>query len=238
MKRYFLFIALLLLIGKLNAQKKVTQSYATKGVNKVFINLKYAKNIDVKNWNKNEVLVQVTVTINNNKDNDYFTLKSKKTNDELLIKSDYTTFFKSHNKNVISSDNNHDCSCNCNNIIVNYTVFVPTQMWVKIKSLSGNVIAENHKGYLELDLISGNITIKKQTNSMQLKTISGDIDIYVSDASFKAKTLTGGIYSDLAINFNKNKLKSFGQEIIGTVKKGTSNLNLKTISGDIFLRKI
>lgn len=238
MKRYFLFIALLLLISKLNAQKKVSQHYTIKGINNVFINLKYAKNIEVKNWNKNKVLVQATVNINNNKDNDFFILKSKKNDKELSIKSDYATFFKSHNNNVVLANKNKDCECNCNTIVVNYTICIPSKMDLTIKSMSGNVNAESYNGNLSLNLISGNITIKKHSNKMVLKTISGDIDIFISDAFFKAKTLTGNIYSNLEINFNKNKLKSFGQEITGKVKKGTSNLNLKTISGDIFLRKM
>lgn len=73
---------------------------------------------------------------------------------------------------------------------------------------------------------------------MYLKTISGDIDIYVADAKLEAKTLTGGVYSDLDINFSKNKRKGYGSKIITTINKGTSNLRLNTISGDIFLRKI
>ena len=71
---------------------------------------------------------------------------------------------------------------------------------------------------------------------MNLKTISGDIDVVVSDAEFRAETLTGTVYSDLDIDFN-NKRKSYGSKIRGTVKNGKASLKLKTISGDIFLRK-
>lgn len=239
MKRYFLFIALLLLISKLNAQQKITQSYTTKGINNVLINLKYAKNIELKSWNKKELVVQAIVNMNNNKDNHFFSLKNKKSNGKFFINSDYKNFFKFNNKNVIITNKKQNCKHNYNSIIVTYTVFVPEKINLEIKSISGNVEVENYNGKLDLNLTSGNITIKKITKEMNLKTISGDIDVYVSDAYLKAETISGSIYSNLDITFsNKNKLKLFKTKIIGKVNKGNLSLNLKTISGDIFLRKI
>jgi hypothetical protein len=120
---------------------------------------------------------------------------------------------------------------------VNYIIYVPKNMELKIKSISGNVEATNYAGIL--NLISGNITVKKHSKNMHLKTISGDIDIYVSDAKFEAKTISGSVYSDLDINFEKNKKsKSYGSKIIATINKGTASLKLNTISGNIYLRKI
>lgn len=239
MKRYFLFIALLLLISKLNAQQKITQSYTTEGINNVLINLKYAKNIELKSWNKKELVVQAIVNMNNNKDNHFFSLKNKKSNGKLFVNSDYKNFFKSNNKNIIVTSKKQNNKYNYNSIIVTYTIFVPKKINLEIKSISGNVKAENYNGKLDLNLTSGNITIKKITKEMNLKTISGDIDVYVSDAYLKAETISGSIYSNLNITLNnKNKLKSFKTKITGKVNKGNLPLNLKTISGDIFLRKI
>ena len=111
-------------------------------------------------------------------------------------------------------------------------------MQLKVKSISGDLEADNYVGILQTDLISGNITVKKHSKDMYLKTISGDIDIYVSDATFTAKSLSGGIYSDLDIDFSKNKKKGYGSKIHAKINNGTASLNLNTISGDIYLRKI
>ena len=250
MKRYILFIGLLLTFNNLSAQKKITENTLSSNIEEVYVDLKFANNIVVKNWNKNEISVEATVNIDNNKHNDYFSFKTKKIGATYTVKSDYGEYFKKYRSYRSYKKHNHDdednkkdgedCCRNESQNIVNYVIYVPKKMELKIKSISGSVEADRYVGVLNLDLISGNITVKKHSKDMHLKTISGDIDIFVSDATFEAKTLTGGIYSDLDIDFNQNKKrKSYGhQKITGTINKGTASLNLDTISGDIFLRKI
>lgn len=242
MKRLIFFIGLLLSFSSLYAQKKVTENTSTSNIEKVFVNLKFAENITLKNWNKNEISVEALVNINDNKDNEVFSLKADKNNNEYKVSSDYGNFFKKHQKNITITHNGKDCDsfnyCNQHNKIkINYTIYVPKSIPLKVKSISGDVDALSYNGKLTLDLISGNVTIKKHSKDMNLKTISGDIDLVVSDAKFKAETLTGTVYSDLDIEFDKNKRNHVVSKIYGTVKNGVASLELKTISGDIYLRK-
>lgn len=240
MKKLIFFIGLLLTFSNLVAQKKVTENTKASGIDEVYIHVKFAEKIVVKNWNKNEISVEAIASLNENKDNDYFSLKADKIGGTYTVKSDYGKFFKkNYKKRTITRDGTSVTYNNCHNeIIVNYTIYVPRNMELKIKSISGTVDALSYNGKLTLDLISGNITVKKHSKEMNLKTISGDIDVVVSDAEFKAETLTGTVYSDLDIDFSKNKRKhSHGSKIYGTVKNGKASLKLKTISGDIFLRK-
>ncbi len=244
MKRYILFIGLLLTFNNLIAQKKITENAKSNGIKDVYVHLKFAQNIVVKNWSKNEISVEATVNLNDNKQNDKFSFKTNRIGNTFKIKSDFGNLFKNHKKNITITHNGEGCNgynfcTNHNNVVVNYVIYVPNKMELKIKSISGSVEADNYVGNLNLDLISGNITIKKHSKDMYLKTISGDIDIYVKDATLEAKTLTGGIY-DLDIDFNqRKKRKSYGQQKIrATIKNGTASLKLNTISGDIFLRKI
>ncbi|WP_435416397.1 DUF4097 family beta strand repeat-containing protein [Polaribacter aestuariivivens] len=247
MKSLLLFIGLLLTFNNLTAQKKVTENTKSENIKNVYVNLKFANNIVVKNWNKNEISVEATVNIDDNKHNDYFNFKADKIGETYKISSDYGDYFKkyrsyyshSHKKDEENEkEDEDDCHKHQHSNIVNYVIYVPKNMELKIKSISGSVEAQNYVGQLNLDLISGNITVKKHSKNMYLKTISGDIDIYVSDAKFEAKTLSGGIYSDLEIDFDKNKKSGYGSKIVATINKGTSSLKLNTISGDIFLRKI
>jgi len=253
MKNLLFFIGLLLTFNNLSAQKKITENTKANGIDDVYIHVKFANNIVVKNWDKNQIAVEATVNIDDNKRNDYFSLKADKVGSTYKVTSDYGDYFKkyrsyySYNKHSHDDDEKHDdkkenndsdCHNHKHNNIVDYVIYVPKNMQLKVKSISGSVEAENYAGVLKLDLISGNITVKKHSKDMYLKTISGDIDIYVADAKLEAKTLTGGVYSDLDINFSKNKREGYGSKIITTINKGTSNLRLNTISGDIFLRKI
>lgn len=244
MKSLVLFIGLLLSFSNLAAQKKVTENVPSKNISEVYIHAKFANTIEVKNCNKNEISVEASVNLDDNKHNDYFSLKTDNIGKTLKITSDYGDYFKkyrsyySHNYTEDSDTKKEDIDCENHSNIVNYIIYVPKNMELKIKSISGSVIAENYEGELNLDLISGNITVKKHSKEMYLKTISGDIDIYVSDAKFEAKTLSGSVYSDLDINFDKNKKSGYGSRIKATINKGTASLKLNTISGDIFLRKI
>lgn len=241
MKRYLLFIGMLLAFNNLTAQKKITENTKSANIEEVYVHLKFAQNIIVKNWNKKEISVEATVNLDDNKNNDYFSFKANKVGSSYKIKSDYGNYFKRNKKGVTITHNGNDCNSNnyCtnhNNVVIDYIIYVPKNMTLKVKSISGSVSAENYAGILNLDLISGNITIKKHSKDMHLKTISGDIDIFISDAIVEAKSLTGSVYSDLDIDFNKKK--GFGSKIVATINNGTASLKLNTISGDIFLRKI
>ena len=242
MKKKFLFIGLLLTISTLSAQKKVTKSFSGSGIADVYVHLKFANHIILKNWDKNEISVEATVNIDNNEHNNYFSLKTDKIGTTYTVKSDYGEYFKKYRSYRNHSNNNddkgHDCHDNYSNI-VNYVINVPKNMTLKVKSISGDVEVDSYNGHLTLDLISGDIAIKKHSKNMHIKTISGDIDLLVSDATFSAKTLTGSIYSDLDIDFSNQKKRSHNhQKVTGTIKKGIASLSLETISGDIFLRKI
>lgn len=244
MKRILFFIGLLLTFSNLSAQKIVTENISSNSIDDVLVHVKFAQNIVVKNWNKNEISVEATVNIDDNKHNDYFNFKTKHVGSYYTVTSDYGDYFKKYRNyyRTKTDDNkddksNDDCDCNCRGQhTVDYVIYVPKGMKLKVKSISGSVEADSYVGVLQTDLISGNITIKKHSKDMYLKTISGDIDIYVADAKLEAKTLTGGVYSDLDINFSKKK--GYGSKIVTTINKGTAFLKLNTISGDIFIRKI
>ena len=243
MKSLLLFIGLLLSFNNLIAQKKVTETTKSNGIEDVYINLKFANNIVIKNWNKNEISVEANVNLDDNEHNDYFSLKTDKIGGTYKVTSEYGEYFKKYRNYYTTDCDDDEKKKNINyqeshNSIVDYVIYVPQNMQLKIKSISGDVTTDAYVGDLKLDLISGNITVKKHSNQMHLKTISGDIDIYVSDAKLEAKTLTGGVYSDLDIDFEKNRKRGFGSKIVTTINKGTASLKLDTISGDIYLRKI
>ncbi|SEC17068.1 Putative adhesin [Tenacibaculum sp. MAR_2009_124] len=240
MKRIFLFIGMLLSFSTLYPQKKVELKENTRGITNIDLKLDYANKIDLKNWDKNELFIKAIVNLNNNSENDLYSLKSKTTHSSLSIHSDYANFFEKYHKQITTKTEDGDCNnsyyTNHTEVHIDYVIFVPKNMTLKIKSITGSVDAQSYDGKLKLDLISGDITIKKYSTDLDLKTISGEIDLFVSDAKFRAETLTGTVYSNLDIDFN-NREEGFGHKISGKIKSGKLNLKLKSISGDIFLRK-
>lgn len=239
MKKLVFFIGIALSLCNLNAQQIVNKNYQTSKIDELHLNLQFAKTVELKSTSSNQIKIEAKVNINNNQKNDQFSLKEDKISSTLKIKSDYGNTFD--NKKGITITGDEDCGnsksyVNCNRVITEYIIYVPKNIDLRIKSITGNVKADNYTGNLKLDLVSGDITVKKHSKKMDLATVSGDIDVVVSDAEFKAQTLTGMVYSDLNIDFKK-KEKGMGSNISGIVKNGNASLKMVTVSGDVFLRK-
>ncbi|WP_378179623.1 DUF4097 family beta strand repeat-containing protein [Aquimarina sp. SS2-1] len=229
-------IASCFIVFQLNAQKVIEKEINT-SANRINIEFKFAEDITIKTWDKSFVYLKAEVSINDGEFDDYFDLKINNSSSVLDIESSYGDLFKKWNKDRGSYKKNNWGPCNNLDMESNYTLFIPKNVSLRIKSISGNVVSENYQGELEIDIISGNIDIKKYDGALTLKTISGDIDINVAQSKLLAETLTGLIYSDKEMEFDSGKNQMVGSKVTGTFGNVKSNLYLKTISGDIFLRK-
>lgn len=226
MKKIITAILILLVTITVNAQRKVDKSVSVSSNQELFVHVKFAKNIEVKQWNKNKFEVRATVNINNGEGNKHFSLQTSKSNGQVKINSDFGDYFK--RKRSWNSNNETN---------INYVVYVPKNATLKVKSISGSLEADQYTGNLTTDLISGDITIKKYDGELKLKTISGDVDVVVRKAKLNAKTVTGTIYSDLDIDTSYKQNKSYSSKVRGTVNNGSTPLSLTTVSGNIYMRK-
>ncbi len=226
MKTIIKFVLLCFIAYTTQAQKVIEKEISIQADN-INLDFKFADNISLKTWNKEKVFIKAEAIINNNKDNNFFELKINNNKSVLFITSDYGDLFK--------TKNNTD---NCNTSTrVQYTVYLPKNLDVKVKSISGNVSTDQYDGTLIVDIISGNINIKNYSGALNLKTISGDIDINVATSTLKANTITGQIYADKSMSFDKTTSNVVGYNVSGTFGKALHQLQLNTISGDIYIRK-
>ena len=226
MKKIINLVIALLVTVTISAQRKVEKSERVSKNQEVFVHFKFAQNIIVKQWNQNKVEVRATVNINNGEGNKHFSLKSSKRGKQVKIYSDYGNYFK--RQRTWSRNNKTE---------IDYVVYVPKNIKLKVKSISGCLEAASFYGDLTTDLISGDITIKEYRGEMQLKTISGDVDVAIKKARINAKTVTGTIYTDLKIDKSYSQNKSFSSKVRGTVNNGDVELRMTTVSGNIYMRK-
>lgn len=232
MKKVILFLVLILVINTY-AQRAVNLTENMDKDEEVFLNFKFANDIQVLQWDKNQISIKATVNINEGEGDEFFSLLTERSKSQIEIRSDFGDYFKNRNKNG---------SCNdcCNNTTeISYVVYVPSNIHLKVKSISGNLKAENFTGNLDTDLVSGDVLITGFKGELLLKTVSGDLDVRINSAQIDAKTLTGTIYSDLEIDFlTDHPERSSGyNKVVGTVNKGNQTVKLQTVSGDIFMRK-
>jgi len=197
----------------------------------VFMNFKFASDIKVEQWNENNIKIKAEVIIDDGEGNSHFSIKSSQTRNRLKIYSDFGNYYKNKQSRNWKKYNR--------TTRINYTIFVPKNTNLEIKSISGSVIANEYNGNLTTDLISGDVKIKKYQGELHLKTISGDLDVSIENALVNAKTLSGTIYSNLEIDLDMTSKKSNVHNVIsGKVNNGGKTIKFETISGNIYLRKI
>ncbi len=236
MKTVLKLMVLCLISLQINAQKVIEKEFKTPA-SLTKVEFKYADNIIIKTWDKNNIYLKAEVSVNGGEFDDYFNLKIENTSSVLDVESDYGDLFDKWNKERGSNRNNNWDPCNNLDIDANYTLYLPKNSTLRVKSISGDVESENYHGALIVDIISGDIDIKNYNGDLNLKTISGDIDINVTKSKLKAETISGMIYSDKNMEFDHGKNRVVGSKVTGIFGNVNSELHLKTISGNIFLRK-
>jgi len=125
-----------------------------------------------------------------------------------------------------------------------------------IKGMAGEVEAHSQNGDIRFENVTGPLVVKtlssdievifssvSQKSPTSIFSTSGDIDIVIPEAtkgSFEMSTTSGEIYTDLNFKFPEEKeMSRFGGAVSGsaTLNGGGVELSLRSISGDIFIRK-
>ena len=228
------FILGLLFIAVISfGQKKVEENIKVKDQKKVKLDFEFAEEIKVSGWEKDEILIKVSVNINDNEDNEHFELKINEDSDKINITSDIREIKEiTKNKIVVHKSENGERTITYNNhydidFDIYFEVFVPKNMEVELSSITGDIFLSNLKAKLDIETISGFIDLTVKENE---------------SASIKTSTISGGIYSDHKINLKQNN-KGHEMKIIVrrspkfNINNGGRIIDLKTISGDIYIRK-
>lgn len=223
-------ILVLFLIGVSTfAQRKLEKQEAVTKNETIYLIFKFANDIKVEQWDKNQVSVKASVYLDNGKGNEYFNLKTERSSGEVKIHSDFGDYFKKQKKNRDYCNNNTSTE-------INYLVYVPKGVSLRVKSISGSLDMNYFSGNLSTELIAGDITLKKYDGEMHLETVSGDVDVAIDQALVDASTITGTIYSNLNIEQNTKKYQGINR-INGSINNGTEPIKLTTVSGNIYMRK-
>jgi hypothetical protein len=177
----------------------------------------FADTILIEAWNKNSIELKATVDIDNNQYNDYYSLETSTDGNQakLIEHVDFDGIKKLKGK---------DNKCNFNTDI-NYKLKVPANLEFSLKT------------------ISGKIQLIGQTGKMSVNSISGYIDYSIPThhkALIDMSTVTGNVYSNLNFDGEQqpDKISWVGTKRHLSLNGGSLPVELKTVSGDIYLRKL
>ena len=125
---------------------------------------------------------------------------------------------------------------------------------VAIEGMAGEIEAKSQVGDLRFENVTGPIVAHTLSSDLEvvftsvssgsptsLTSTSGDIDITMpsdTKGTFKMSTMSGGVYTAFDFDFGDQKLTQIGgQRATGELNGGGVEVVLKSISGDIYIRK-
>ena len=196
-----------------HAQKIVEKHIAFAQNQSIKLDIQIADSIRIITWNKTEVYAKASVNINDNKDNDIYLTDFDEQGNTIEVNAKFDD-----TKKVGYNDSCH-CCCNYKSKIY-WDIYVPEQSAFSVETINGDIIIEGN------------------TKAVKAHSISGFIDLSFAasrKADLKMSTISGTIYTDLAMNSNSKR--DGGNSVDAEYNGGGEDVELETISGDIFLRK-
>ena len=213
MKRLIVLLAFLQGLNFFTYSQRLVQKNLEVQGKKVEMKFNFADTILVEAWDKNTLEVQVSVNIGNNSYNNDYQLNVNESGNklELVEKIDF--------KHVRSKSKDYDKLKS----VINYKLKVPAQLEFDLKTISGKVELKGTLGKMIINSVSGFIDFTLP------KSHSAHIDL---------STVTGNVYSDIKFKEQEQEKMSWvGTKRNLTLNGGNVAVNLKTVSGDIFLRQ-
>lgn len=124
-----------------------------------------------------------------------------------------------------------------------------------VRDVSGNLELTMKSGDMKLTNVAGPVVATAVSGDIQVKfapmrqgpssitTVSGDVDVSMpasTKATLKLRSVSGEVYTDfdLALGKGDDNMRHIGGQVVdGTINGGGNAVSLKTVSGDIYVRK-
>lgn len=209
MKSAIIFTICWVLMSNTLAQKTIEKHINFSGKEKLVLNIQIADSIKIHTWNKPEVYAKASVNVNDNEDNDEYVTDFDEAGKDVEIRAKIQEGYYKEKKHC------------CTNTEITWELFIP------------------EKTVFSIETINGDIMIDGVTTEINAKTISGFIDLAMAGnrkADLEMKTISGTLYTDLDISTTSAE-NSFPVVVKHKLNNGGDDVNLETISGDIFVRK-
>ncbi|HLZ85632.1 MAG TPA: hypothetical protein VKQ52_00275 [Puia sp.] len=215
-------------VGLLPAQaQKIVEKHLPFAANGfVSMNFQISDSIRILTWKKNEVYVHSSIDVNDNQNNDDYTMVFDETGNTISVSGKLETE-KIRRSRKDSSGNHHyngDCCCCCNwDTRIIHEVYIPENADFSVETINGNII------------ITGN------TAEIKAHSISGYIDLAIAPdrkAEVKMHTISGTMYSNIELPSASRGVRHVGGgSVTADLNGGGKRIDLETISGNIFFRK-
>jgi hypothetical protein len=226
MKNVIMLVILCLIVDSALAQKVIEKHMDFSQKQSLALDIQIADSICIHTWNKKEVFAKALVDVNDNTDNDAYHVNFDEAGNILKVTAKFDDKYFSRKHNFTSK--------------IAWDIYVPENTGFSVKTIDGNIIINGNTADINARTISGNIIITGSTAEIKAHTISGFVDLTVPSgvkADLDFKTISGTIYSNHEVAFLPKK-KAGTTKISDQINGGGTRINLETISGDIYFRKM
>ncbi|GAA0893903.1 hypothetical protein GCM10009122_35830 [Fulvivirga kasyanovii] len=242
--------ALLVLPGILYSQTQVNQTFDASAVRSISLNFKYPELVQVRSWDKNQLVIKGTVIINNGENDNAFKLTSVLEGDKLVINSEIEnldglpkkiTVRKNGETYVFNTDNwndpelkqffrehgnDHEYVSQGVHKEIKLEVFMPASMALQVNAKYGIVEILDYEAPLEVNAKYGGVDIKIPQSSRR---------------DIQARTKYGEIFTDLEVDFDRTGSDILDYDKWTVVSKklngGGTKCYLESKYGNVYMRK-
>ncbi|GAA4351048.1 DUF4097 family beta strand repeat-containing protein [Kangiella taiwanensis] len=204
-------------------------------------------NISVSGWDKDEILLEYTVTADDADDIDNIKVEVKHSNDDFDVEVD------------INSGGFMNWGGNSGQ--VSFSLKVPQGASLdSIESVNGNIRIEGVTGEIKTETVNGKIMIKNASQDVKFGTVNGNVEVHLDQLSsssrvkgdtvngdievylpendgfeLRTETVNGDLSNDFGIEVDEGEY--VGADMDGQYKGGGASLKFDTVNGDIDVRK-
>ena len=116
---------------------------------------------------------------------------------------------------------------------------------LEVSMTSGDISLKNVAGPVVANTVSGDIQVKfapMRQGPSSISTVSGDVDVSMpanTKVTLKMRSISGEIYTDFDMSVKgQDDMRHVGGQVVdGNINGGGNAVSLKTVSGDIYVRK-
>ncbi|AOE50644.1 DUF4097 family beta strand repeat-containing protein [Kangiella sediminilitoris] len=204
-------------------------------------------NIEVTGWDKEEILLEYTITADDEDDLDNIKVEIEHSEDDFDVEVDI--------------DSGGFMSWGGSSGEVSFTLKVPHGVTLdSIESVNGNIEIEDVSGEIKAETVNGKIVIKNTAQDVKFGTVNGDVEVVVDTLSRSARikgdsvngdidiylpendgfelssdTVNGDLSNDFDIEVDEGEF--VGADMNGEYKSGGASLKFDTVNGDISIHK-
>jgi hypothetical protein len=234
-------VLLIFITGGLLAQTPVNKTYPVTAGQKISFRFDYPELVKISTWDKNEILISGSVSINQGESDDAFELLSSNSGSLIYIENKIRnlkdlpkriTVTRGIEKLTFKSEADFKAYCKETGSDFNIKSWgVDMDILLEIK------VPKNME--TKLECVYGLAEVKSFSGPLSVEATYGGVDVSVQERTtgeLTAETSYGQIYSNLDLKFTGSEFKDF--HTVVSIKPGTGpKYNFESKYGNVYLRK-